>query len=91
MIVAASPAPSHVLASHLGDETVLLDLSTKRYHLLNATASQVWRGLEAGLTGESLVAWLSETFDGDASVVRADVERLLGELRAAGLLADGAS
>lgn len=77
--------PAHVLASHLDDETVLLDLEAKRYFRLNDTASHVWRGLEAGLRGDALVAHVCTAFDVAPEVARAEVDRLVAELRAAGL------
>ncbi len=40
--------PSEVLAAHLGDEAVLLDLSAKRYYRLNESAAVVFRALEEG-------------------------------------------
>src|SRR5262249_34144919 len=48
------PSPN-VLAAHLGDESVLLDLDTKHYFRLNETAAVAWRALEHSLSIEGII------------------------------------
>ena len=75
-----------VLAAHLEGEAVLLDLETKRYYRLNATAARIWKGLEQSLEPPQIVAVLVDEFDVDAATARAEVERALVDLRARGLV-----
>lgn len=93
-----SDAPTHrvpedVLAAHLDGEAVLLHMDTKNYYRLNATAAHVYRGLERGLGRDALLDDLCEEFDVEREVAAAEVDRLLGDLAARGLLApaDGAA
>lgn len=76
-----------VLTAHLEGEAVLLHLKTKRYFRLNETGAVVWKGLEGGLSLGAIVAQLVKDFDVDAVTARAEVERVLGELRERELLA----
>jgi hypothetical protein len=72
--------PGDVLAAHLEGEAVLLNMETKDYFRLNATAACVWKGLERGMDREALVNELCSRFDvqpGDASEA---LDQLLGEL-----------
>lgn len=79
-----------VLATGQGDELVLLDLYADRYYTLNAVGSRIWTLLTAGVTRDQLVTAvrteyeLPATIDGDR--VARDVDRLLAELRGAGLI-----
>ena len=77
-----------VLSSHLGPESVLLDTDGKRYFRLNDTGQAIWRCIEAGMAREDIVAELTRKFDVDDAGARAEVERFIAELTAAGLLVD---
>ena len=79
--------PSEVLAAHLGDEAVLLDLSAKRYYRLNESASVVFRALEEGEGREGAIRRLVEAFDVSESDAAGAVDVLLADLAARGLLA----
>lgn len=61
----ALPLPyDHVLFTDLdGLEGVLVDLNTKKYFQLNETASLIWRGLEQGLSANSIAEELTEAYD----------------------------
>lgn len=58
-----------------------------RLFLLNPTARTVWEGLAAGAAPAQLAAGIAGRFDVPAARVRADVEAILAEWRAHGLLA----
>jgi hypothetical protein len=75
-----------VLAAHLEGEAVLLHLETKQYYRLNETAAVIWKGLEAGLTPADIVGGLVKDFEIDAATAHAELDRVLGELRARGLV-----
>lgn len=84
--------PDTVLAAHLEDEAVLLDMDSKQYFRLNGTAAFIWKALERGLAHESIIDDLTGNFDVDREEAAAELQRLLGELTSAGLLnsAEGA-
>ena len=49
----------------------------------------MWKGLERGLDREGLVEELLANFEVEPDAAAAELDRLLGELRARHLLADG--
>lgn len=75
-----------VLTAQLAGEAVLLDLETKRYYRLNATAAWVWKGLEDRLTVREIVESLVREFEVERSVAEEETGRTLGELRSRGLV-----
>lgn len=79
--------PEDVLAAHLDGEAVLLHMDTKNYFRLNATAAHVFRGLERGLGREALLDGLCAEFDVERDTAAGELDRLLDELAARGLLA----
>lgn len=81
--------PGDVLAAHLEGEAVLLHMDTKEYFRLNATAACVWKGLERGLDRQGLVDALCASFEVEPGPAGEELDRLLGELRARHLLAEG--
>jgi len=78
--------PPEVLAAHLGDEAVLLDLSGKRYYRLNETAAVVFRALEAGEGRAGAIAQLLAEFDVREEDATNAVDKLLADLAARGLV-----
>jgi hypothetical protein len=70
----------------VGEETVLLDLGSERYFALGEVGAEIWSGLERGLGAEAILAELVAAFDGEEERVRADLEALLAELLAEGLI-----
>lgn len=91
----APPRPSpDVLLTRLADGTgVLLHLGTKFYYTLNRTGVAAWEALSGAghADRDAIVETLVARFSGaDGGRVRADVESLLRELEAEGLLAKGA-
>ena len=75
-----------VLAAHLEGEAVLLDLETKCYYRLNATAARIWKGLEQSLEPPQIVDVLVDEFSVDAATARTEVDRVLADLGARGLV-----
>ena len=80
--------PSEVLAAHLGDDAVLLDLKAKRYYRLNETAASVFKALESGQGRDGAIARLVAEFDVDEAEATRAVDSLLGDLASRGLVAD---
>jgi hypothetical protein len=78
--------PSDVLAAHLGDDAVLLDLKAKRYYRLNESAASAFKALEAGEGRDGAIARLLVEFDVDEAEATRAVDGLLSELAARGLV-----
>lgn len=79
------------MSSELPDGgSVLLNLESELYFGLNAVGSVLWNSLQAGKTYELTVSELLEQFDVDRARIDADVEALLNQLDAKGLL-DGSN
>ena len=75
-----------VLTAHLEGEAVLLDLKTKSYYRLNATAARIWKGLEQALEPPQIVDALVDEFAVDSGTAQAELQRTLDDLRARGLV-----
>ena len=86
MTQASYERPADVLIRDLGEELVLLNTQSERYHSLNDVGRRCYELLCAGQSIDSAVATISGEFDASEQVVRADVESLVPELVAAGLL-----
>lgn len=69
-----------VLTAHLPGEAVLLDMDTKNYYRLNATAAHVWKLLERGQERHAILADLLATFEVDEATAAAELDRLIAEL-----------
>jgi hypothetical protein len=67
-------------STELGDEAVVLQLGTKRYYTLNATAARAWRDLEQCVTQERLEQALVGDFAIETVEVRPHVAALLEHL-----------
>lgn len=75
-----------VLHQQVGEETVLLNMTTEQYHGLDEVGSRVWQLLREHQTLDPIVAALLHEYEVDETALRADVERLLGELADLGLI-----
>ncbi|HTK46428.1 MAG TPA: PqqD family protein [Gemmatimonadaceae bacterium] len=78
---------SDVLAAHLGDDAVLLDLAAKRYYRLNETAAVVFRAIESGEGRAGAISALVAGFEVSEPDAAAAVDALLGDLAARGIVA----
>jgi hypothetical protein len=79
--------PSEVLAAHLGDEAVLLDLTAKRYYRLNESAAVVFRALEEGEGRDGAIRRLIAAFEVSEPDAASAVDALLADFAARGLVA----
>lgn len=68
------------------NETVLLHLQTQRYYTLNATGSQIWRGLSAGLCAAEISTQLATVYDVTPAEAQQLTLALLQELSAEALV-----
>lgn len=81
--------PDDVLAAHLEGEAVLLNMDTKNYYRLNATAAVVFKGLERGLSRDAIVDSLLAQFDVERPEAEEAVDALLADLASRGLVSPG--
>lgn len=81
--------PENVLFNEVAGEAVLLNLESGRYFALNEVGARLWRLLaEHGRLGPVLEQMLVE-YEVTPEQLRADVEPLIEELLAQGLLVRG--
>lgn len=71
---------SDVLSAKLAAETVLLDMRTRNYFQLNATAAKIWELLERGRSLEETVNELAERYDVPRDQLEAEARALLAAL-----------
>jgi hypothetical protein len=85
---AEPPAPhEHVVFTDLdGVEGVLVDLETKQYYRLNATASLVWRGLAAGTPLAGIAEQMTAIYAVTPEHARASIDTIVADFRARKLL-----
>jgi coenzyme PQQ synthesis protein D (PqqD) len=81
--VAINPS---VIYRELSGEVVLLNLQSGVYYGLDAVGSRVWQLLMESRGTDEVCAMLLDEYDVGADTLRADVERLVGELTDRGLV-----
>jgi hypothetical protein len=78
--------PCEVIAAHLRDEAVLLELTARRYYRLNEAATVAFKALERGEGRGGAIGRLLARFDVDEAEAARAVDVLLGDLAARGLV-----
>lgn len=81
--------PSEVMARQVGDETVLLDLASGNYYGLDPVGARIWQLLGEGMSLPQVCDVLLAEYDVSRAALEQDIERLVGELSAKGLLTLG--
>lgn len=80
----------HVISETVGGETIIVNLASGHYFNLQATAVDVWRGLERGEALEGIVLELERRYEAEDGEIHAAVEKLADDFVAAELIvADG--
>ena len=82
------PSPD-ALDSRVGDETVLLHLGNSTYYGLDPVGTRIWTLLKEGHDVSAITATLLAEYDVEEAVLAADVDRLLSELVASGIVIQG--
>jgi hypothetical protein len=77
---------SDVYAVELDDELLVWDGRAQALHRLNPFATRAWHALARSETTDAAVAMIASDADVDVARVRHDVEELVLELTAAGVL-----
>ena len=75
-----------VLASHLGEETVMMDVDQGRYYGLNVTATRIWDMLAQPITVSGLCAQLAGEFAVPWPQCEQEVLEFLEDLMSRGLV-----
>ena len=70
----------------LDEEVLVVDPRTRSVHLLNPTATRVWELLQTTTTQSRLIEVLCAEFEAPADAIRRDLEQLLVDLSAKGLI-----
>ena len=78
--------PEGVLVQDLDGDSVILHLESGRYYSLNETGSRMLALLGEGLDEEDICRRLAGDYDAPPERIRADLDRLLGELTDRGLV-----
>lgn len=66
-------------------ETILLDTSTGYHFSFDPMGTEIWQSLQAGDSVNDIVARIAREYSTDESIVRADVDEFVKELRSAKL------
>lgn len=77
---------ARVLATRVGEDTVLLDLGRGQYYTLNEVGGRVWALLGEGCTVQDIVCRLAGEYDAPAEVIAADVSALLESMARSSLV-----
>ncbi|MDP9192739.1 MAG: PqqD family peptide modification chaperone [Acidobacteriota bacterium] len=77
---AAFCVSDRVLSRRVGDEVLLLHLSSGVYHVLNETGARIWALLENGSGATSIAAAVAAEYDIDSESAIADVQSLIASL-----------
>jgi hypothetical protein len=77
--------PDQVLVRAVNEELVLLNLDNEQYFGLDAVGTAMWKAVTTTSVTDA-VQHLLETFEVDEATVTADLEKLLEELSARGLV-----
>lgn len=78
--------PETVLLRELDGEAVILNLETESYLGLDAVGTRMWNAVTSQPSIEAAFARLLAEYDVDPETLREALRRLLGELRAHGLI-----
>lgn len=81
--------PAEVMARSVGDETVLLDLASGTYFGLDPVGARIWALMGEGRSLRAVCDVIQGEYDVTRDTIEADVLRLLGQLRAKGLVRVG--
>ncbi|MEE4200908.1 PqqD family protein [Erythrobacter sp.] len=83
---------SEVVARELGGEAVLLDLESGQYFGLDPVGSRIWTLLaQTPLTLAELADRIEEEFDAPRARIESDLEALIADLQAQGLIVTSAA
>lgn len=80
-----------VISETVGGETIIVNLASGHYFSLQATAVEVWNGLERGDAAESIVHELEHRYEAKDGEIEAAVKKLIEDFAGAELIVEDAS
>jgi hypothetical protein len=80
-------ATDRQLSTTLSGEVIILGLDDSMYYGLTATGARIWELVQVRRTVEEILAAVTDEFEVDRARAEADLEALLGDLQARGLVA----
>ena len=78
--------PQEVLFQDLGEETVLLNVATGKYHGLNGVGSRIWELIQDSNPMETVLTALLDEFEVSAEILENDLGQFLVVLQSKGLI-----
>ena len=78
--------PSQVLTRMVGDELVVLNLSTGTYYGLDPIGAKIWENIVEGKSLGEICAQLLQEYDVPVAELESDILQLTGDLAANGLM-----
>jgi hypothetical protein len=76
----------NAISRKIEDETLVLNLQTKQYHILNETAGMIWELADGDHTIEDISQAICEEFEATVDVVTDDVIHTLEGLQKLGVV-----
>ncbi len=70
----------NLLVHNLGEEAVILNLSTEKYYTLNGVGYHMWQVLTSSTTLDEAFSKLQEEYDVEESTLRHDFESFVNHL-----------
>ena len=80
-------ATERQLSTTLADEVIILGLDDSMYYGLSGTGARIWELVQAPRTVEEIVTTITAEFEVDRQRAEADLDALLADLQARGLVA----
>lgn len=78
--------PDDTLMRELEGESVLLNLANEKYYGLNKVGTRMWNALEKSASIQAAYDQLKTEYDVDPQRLREDLEKLIEQLQAQGLI-----
>jgi len=77
---------TRTISGRLHDELVMMDIEQGKYFSLNPVATRIWDLMENTATAEELCVQLTDEYDVDSLLCRAEVSALLEDMVRLGLV-----
>jgi hypothetical protein len=85
-MVSRVSTPENLLVHNLGDEAVILNLTTEKYYTLNGVGYHMWQVLTSSATLDEAFNKLREAYDVEEAILRRDFDTFVENLNRQQLL-----
>lgn len=82
------PDTTAVAAKIIDGEAIIMNLTNGAYYSMDGVGAQMWAGIEQAQDGDAIVERIAIGHGVDRAMVRADFDRLVGELLTEGLIVE---